>query len=236
MANDPGGVYDEDDLYQVGMAGVVKAAKGFDASSGWAFTTLASMSVDREIRRFRAAARRGFRLSGQVDAEDRAAEAARRVLADLGSQHPTAEDVAARLRESAENRVRAGKTVVTSLTTITPEKVASLPSFAGQVTSLDRRLAPDGDNPATLGDMLSDMSETDGEAVGRVVSEAVRDAIAGLPPDERQAVELRVGFDGTPRSFRQVGEEMGVTGRVVERSWERSARRLRAELAAFADA
>jgi RNA polymerase primary sigma factor len=95
-------------------------------------------------------------------------------------------------------------------------------------TSLDKTVGPEGDNE--LVDVVADGTPGP-ESV--VLDRAEDDAVAGLlqhlEPRARQAVEHRFGFlDGEKRSYREVGEELGVTAEAARRLVKRSLESLKA--------
>lgn len=85
-----------DDLFQAGCVGLVKAAKGFDESRGFAFSTYAVPVILGEIRRI-------FRDGGPVKIgrtikeKSRAAMKVRRELANELEREPTVSELAAKL-------------------------------------------------------------------------------------------------------------------------------------------
>lgn len=60
---------------------------------------------------------------------------------------------------------------------------------------------------------------------------AVNAALASLPEGRRRVVELRCGFDGHPKTFAQIGEELRVPPSVARFSFECAIEILRAEAA-----
>jgi RNA polymerase primary sigma factor len=102
-------------------------------------------------------------------------------------------------------------------------------------TSLDRTIGDDDSNE--LIDLLPDGNPSpEQEVIARADEEAVTDLLSVLDARARYAVEQRFGLnDGRKRSYREVGEELGVTAEAARRLVKRavSAVREQAEVAAF---
>ena len=98
-------------------------------------------------------------------------------------------------------------------------------------TSIDRPVGEDGD--ATFGDLLSDDEVgPEDSVVERAHEDTVVALLAGLNPRPRHAVELRLGLtDGRVRSYREVGDEIGVTSEAARRMVKRAMEQLRLEAA-----
>jgi RNA polymerase primary sigma factor len=96
-------------------------------------------------------------------------------------------------------------------------------------TSMDRPVGADGD--ANFGDFISD---EDAGPEQLVVDQAHEDTVVALletlNPRARTAVELRLGLnDGRHRSFREVGDEIGVTAEAARRMVKRAFDQLKLE-------
>ena len=98
-------------------------------------------------------------------------------------------------------------------------------------TSLDRTIGDDDSNE--LIDLLADTGPTpDVEVLGRREEEAIADLLSVLDSRARQAVEQRFGLgDGRKRSYREVGEELGVTAEAARRLVKRAVNTVREEAA-----
>ncbi len=83
--------------------------------------------------------------------------------------------------------------------------------------SLDKTVGDDGD--ATLGDLMANGDPTPEDAVMvGVESDLLNDLLHTLEPRARYAVEARFGLlDGERKSFREVGESLGVTAEAARR-------------------
>jgi RNA polymerase primary sigma factor len=102
-------------------------------------------------------------------------------------------------------------------------------------TSLDRTVGDDDSNE--LIDLLPDsLPGPEAEVINKVEEELVTDLLSVLDSRARYAVEQRFGLnDGRKRSYREVGEELGVTAEAARRLVKRavSAVREQASEAAF---
>ncbi len=96
-------------------------------------------------------------------------------------------------------------------------------------TSLDRPLGDDGDGD--FGDLLAnDEPGPEAVAVQQLHQQTVLTLLDRLNPRAEQAVRLRLGLaDGQERSFREVGEELGVTAEAARRMVKRAMEELRDE-------
>jgi RNA polymerase sigma factor (sigma-70 family) len=93
--------------------------------------------------------------------------------------------------------------------------------------SLDKTVGDDGD--ATLGDLMANGDPTPEDAVMvGVESDLLKDLLHTLEPRARYAVEARFGLlDGERKSFREVGESLGVTAEAARRLVSRAVAGLR---------
>ena len=93
--------------------------------------------------------------------------------------------------------------------------------------SLDKTVGDDGD--ATLGDLMDNGQGTPEDAVMDLVDKELLDELLGTLDDRaRYAVEARFGLlDGERKSFREVGEDLGVTAEAARRLVSRAVEGLR---------
>ena len=97
--------------------------------------------------------------------------------------------------------------------------------------SLDKRIGDDGDS--SLGDLVaSDLAGPEQQVMMAVDSELLDELLGTLDGRARYAVEARFGLiDGTKHSFREVGEELGVTAEAARRLVKRAVEGLRGDAA-----
>lgn len=160
---------DEEDLFQVGCVGLVKAVDRFDPSCGTQFSTYAVPLIIGEIRTF-------LRSDGPVKlgrAAKRAAGEARRRQAGL--------------RQTLGREPSLGE-LAASLGMEQADLAAILDAASGPV-SLQETVG-DGEAAATLEDRIGGEDPWE-ERV------ALRGAIAALPPLQRRVIELRYFLDRT---------------------------------------
>ena len=97
--------------------------------------------------------------------------------------------------------------------------------------SLDRAVGDDGD--ATLGDLIAaDVVSPEAAMLASVDRELLDELLETLDGRARYAVEARFGLlDGETRSFREVGEDLGVTAEAARRLVKRAVDDLRDDAA-----
>ncbi len=97
--------------------------------------------------------------------------------------------------------------------------------------SLDKTIGDDGD--ATLGDLMDNGQGTPEDAVMALVDTELLDELLGtLDHRARYAVEARFGLlDGERKSFREVGEHLGVTAEAARRLVSRAVASLKDDAA-----
>ncbi|CAN5663183.1 sigma-70 family RNA polymerase sigma factor [soil metagenome] len=103
-------------------------------------------------------------------------------------------------------------------------------------TSLDRTIGDDDSNE--LVDILPDATPgPEAEVLARAEEQMVTDLLDVLDARARYAVEQRFGIhDGRKRSYREVGEELGVTAEAARRLVKRAVHAVRTEAEARIDA
>ncbi len=103
-------------------------------------------------------------------------------------------------------------------------------------TSLDRTIGDDDSNE--LIDLLPDAKPgPEAQVMARAEEEMVTDLLSVLDPRAKYAVEQRFGLhDGRKRSYREVGEELGVTAEAARRLVKRAVSAVRDQAADRIDA
>ncbi len=93
--------------------------------------------------------------------------------------------------------------------------------------SLDKTVGDDGD--ASLGDLIAGGSDSPEDVVLAAVDGDLLEELLGILDDRsRYAVESRYGlFDGEKRSFRAIGDRLGITAEAARRLTNRAIDRLR---------
>lgn len=155
---------DQDDLYQLGCLGFLKAVDGFDMEYGTQFSTYAVPKIAGEIRRF-------LRDDGAVKVsrgiKERSAtiKNARSQLTNVFGREPTLQEIAER-------------------TGFTPEEIALAESATAAVESIQQEAGEDG---FCLENILTD-TESEERLLEKI---SLRQAISALPEREATVIRLR---------------------------------------------
>ena len=155
---------DNDDLYQLGCVGFIKAIKSFDESYGTRFSTYAVPKIAGEIRRF-------LRDDGSIKVSRTIKEKA----AVIYSAKNELEQKLGREPKLSE---------LSELTGFTSEEIAAAESATASTQSLEYE---SGDDGFALKDILSDSTQE--ERLLEYV--ALREGIEALPQKEREIIKLR---------------------------------------------
>ena len=182
---------DSDDLDQHGMFGLLRAARKFDASKGFKFSTYATQWIKQNISR--AIADEGTTIRIPVHVHERVSKVARAERKLLNEGRPRTVDNVA---------------YATGLTFAQVEEVRRI---SRPTDSLDRII---GDDTA-LGDLIIGPSRLPGPLVvvlRKELQARVRLALDGLSERERHVLIRRTGLDGDePATLEELGVVFGVT-------------------------
>lgn len=203
------------DLVQEGNTGLLRAAERFDPDRGVGFAAYALWWIRHAIVRAIQNHGRTVRLpSSQHDA----LRVYRRTLVvlerDLGRE-PSRDEVAAALEVGGP-------------------RVDELRQLQASVLSLDSpTLAGSDDEEVQLIDVLSDANAAVAfDAIERAsVARSVLTAVVQLPEREQHIIHARYGLDGAPpRSFREIGEALSISGERARQLEGRAIEHLRERL------
>ena len=191
-----------DDLRQMALLAMVKAADRFEPARGVAFATFASRTIDGELKR-------QFRDRSWSVRPPRALQelhlTLRKVDEELTQElgrHPRLDELAERLEVGEEDVLEALE--------------------AGAAHRADSLDAPLGDGERTASDKLGEGDVGFGRAEGRMI---VEDLLATLPERERTILELRF-YDNL--SQEEIAERIGVSQSYLSRLLRRTLLDLRA--------
>jgi RNA polymerase sigma factor for flagellar operon FliA len=194
------------DLVQDGMLGLIDAAHRFDEGRGIKFETFA----ERRVRGAMIDALRRDAWPRGVRRQRRELEAAREALRCETGAEPSLADLAARV---GTDEARLGRTIV-RINTIESTSVLASPEGPAEAMLPDVCLPPETPTPDRVYEMVESQTR-------------VREAIAGLPPRERNVIALYYFRDVT---MKQIGLQIGVNESRVSQLHARAIQRLQKTL------
>ncbi len=185
------------DLIQEAMLGLIRAAEKFDWRRGYKFSTYAVLWIKQSIQRGLDNTGRPVRIPAHIAQRERTMN---RVTAELTKQlnrEPTDAEVAKKA-------------------SLPVDEVTAMRDLTRVTTSLD---TPVGEGDTTLGELHAQSTEDlEQDVLEREQEQAVADALAALPEDERFIIQARFGTGGRPaQSVRDAARELGVTQKVAQR-------------------
>jgi RNA polymerase primary sigma factor len=194
------------DLVQEAMLGLIRAAEKFDWRRGYKFSTYAVLWIKQSIQRGLDNSGRPVRIPAHVAQRERTVN---RVTAEIAARldhDPTDEEVAKEAKLPLDEVM-----AVRDLTRVT--------------ASLD---TPVGEGDTTLGELHAESTDDlEEEVFEREQEEAVQDALAQLPEQERRIISARFGTGGRPaRTLRDAAREVGVSQEQARRLEARALERL----------
>ena len=192
-----------EDLVQIGVIGMIKAARSFDFEYGTAFSTYAVPLIMGEIRRF-------LRDDGPIKVGRAVKQRGREIM---------------KARESfiSEHCREARISELSALTGYTEEEIVACIEAQSPIVSLNEPIGAD-ENGATLESGLADESNALDTLTDRI---ALSEAIRRLPPLWRNIVELRYFKE---LSQNETGKRLGITQVKVSREEQKILHSLRQAL------
>jgi RNA polymerase primary sigma factor len=194
------------DLVQEAMLGLIRAAEKFDWRRGYKFSTYAVLWIKQSIQRGLDNSGRPVRIPAHVAQRERTVNRVTAELAARLDRDPTDEEVAKEAKLPLDEVM-----AVRDLTRVT--------------ASLD---TPVGEGDTTLGELHAESTDNlEDEVFEREQEDAVEDALAQLPEQERRIISARFGTGGRPaRTLRDAAREAGVTQEQARRLEARALERL----------
>jgi RNA polymerase sporulation-specific sigma factor len=194
----------DDDVFQVGCIGLIKAIDNFDPKFGVKFSTYAVPMIIGEIRRF-LRDETGIRISRSIrDTAYRALQASNRLEREF-RREPTVDEIAAAIGDTVNN-------------------VYFALSATGLVVSLDEKIGENGSDSITVMEQTPiECANTDDWLNDRLL----KDAICSLAGKEREVLLMRY-FDG--KTQMEISEEVGISQAQVSRLEKTALERIREQI------
>ncbi|MGP3756149.1 sigma-70 family RNA polymerase sigma factor [Streptomyces sp. IBSNAI001] len=182
---------DEDDLFQHGMLGIMRAVRKFDARQGNKFSTYATWWVRQAMTRALADEGSAIRIPVHMHELVRKVGRVERDLLGAG-----------------KSRSAAAVAVACDLSVDKVEEIRRI----SRVTDSTDRIVGDGTHLGELLEIRTSLPSVEAAVMTSLASEDAQALVALLPERFARVVTLRVGLDGEdPATLDAIGAELGVT-------------------------
>lgn len=195
---------DSDDLFQVGMVGLIKSVNNFDTSIGVKFSTYAVPMIIGEIRRF---------------LRDRSAMKVGRNIRDIAYRAMQAREKISEIKANDPSFMEIAEEIDMPVS----EVVAALDAIS-EPMSLYETVYNDGEDSLMLMEQISDSKNTEERMIENM---SLNDSIRALPDKEKKILYLRY-FCGKTQI--EISEELSVSQAQVSRLEKSALQRLRKQL------
>ena len=197
------------DLIQEGNLGLITAAKKYDGTKGWRFSTYATYWIRQSISRALGDQSRTIRIpANMVELLGKVRKATNELTIKFKRQ-PTDEEIAKHLNEDLD-------------------KIQTILDVSQAVSSLD--LSVDEDGETSVGDLVADERVESGYAnlVKEANKQIVDDVLGTLPAREAEILRMRFGINQEKAmTLEEVGGHYGITKERIRQIENKAIRKLR---------
>lgn len=197
------------DLIQEGNLGLITAAKKYDGTKGWRFSTYATYWIRQSISRALGDQSRTIRIpANMVELLGKVRKATNELTIKFKRQ-PTDEEIAKYLDEDLD-------------------KIQTILDVSQAVSSLD--LSVDEDGETSVGDLVADDRVENGYAnlVKEANKQIVDDVLSTLPTREAEILRMRFGINREKAmTLEEVGGHYGITKERIRQIENKAIRKLR---------